>query len=120
MSILTALARQNIFVNIVLMSKRTDALTEVAKPVADRLAVRCGSLKKVLSASVLAFDALSAEERERYMAIAEGVDLNSSSQVLEMIENVAEYITYNLLSPDESRAAAKLRRALGPEPPKKK
>lgn len=54
------------------MSGRTDYLTEFAKPIADKMADRCGSLKKVLSAGVLALDALSPDLRELFMAMASG------------------------------------------------
>ncbi len=54
------------------MTKRTDSLTEFAKPVADELAARCGSLKKVLSAGIMALNDMSPEKREYYMALASG------------------------------------------------
>ena len=38
------------FVKIIIMGTRTSGLTEFAKPVADELAARFGSLKRVLSA----------------------------------------------------------------------
>jgi len=41
---------------------------------------RCGSLKKVLSAGVLALDALSAEEREAFMACASGLEIEFSTK----------------------------------------
>lgn len=60
------------------MGSRTDWLTEVSKPVADRMAKRCGSLKKVLSAGVLALDSLSPELREVFMAKASGEENNET------------------------------------------
>jgi hypothetical protein len=61
------------------MPKRTDWLTEFARPVAEDLAARCGSLKKIMSAGVMALNDLSAEEREYYMAKADGVDLETKN-----------------------------------------
>lgn len=59
------------------MPTRTDNLTEIAKPIADRLTAHCGSLKRILSAGVMALDACSAEEREMYMAAAIGAHYES-------------------------------------------
>ena len=57
------------------MATRTNDLTEFAKPIADELANRCGSLKIVLSAGVLALNDLSPDKREHYMAKAIGEEL---------------------------------------------
>jgi len=57
------------------MAKRTNDLTEFAQPVAEALAARCGSLKRVLSAGVLALDALSPTQREYFMAKAIGQEM---------------------------------------------
>ena len=57
------------------MASRTNDLTEVSKPVAEELAHRCGSLKRVLSAGVLMLRDASPEVREYYMAKSVGVDL---------------------------------------------
>jgi len=75
---MSRLAKRIFFIKIVCMAKRTNDLTEFAKIVADKLAARCGSLKKVLSAGIMALDALSAEEREKFMAAANGVKLEPS------------------------------------------
>jgi len=63
------------------MATRTNDLTEFAKPVADRLAAHCGSLKRILSAGVIALDNCSSDEREMYMALAIGARYESSHQV---------------------------------------
>lgn len=70
-----------LFVEIKRMGTRTNDLTEFAKPTADELADRYGSLKRVLSAGVLALAALSSEEREYYMAAAGGkiIERNNNS-----------------------------------------
>ena len=57
------------------MGSRTDWLTEFAQPVAQELAERCGSLKRVLSAGVLILKDASPEIREYYMAKSVGADL---------------------------------------------
>lgn len=57
------------------MATRTNDLTEFAKPIADELANRCGSLKRVLSAGVLALKDLKPEKREFYMAKAIGEEM---------------------------------------------
>ena len=63
------------------MGTRTDTLTEIAKPVADRMAARCGSLKHMLSAAVLAFEQLGSDDRERYMAAAIGATYQTREEV---------------------------------------
>ena len=63
------------------MATRTNDLTEIAKSTADRLAARCGSLKRVLSAGVLALEALSPDERERFMAAAIGASYQTKPEV---------------------------------------
>lgn len=77
----TALAIENSFSENDDMAGRTDALTEIAKPIADRLFAHCGSLKRILSAGVLALDALPPEERERFMAAAIGARYESPQSV---------------------------------------
>ena len=57
------------------MGSRTDWLTEFAQPIAQELAERCGSLKRVLSAGVLMLKDASPEIREYYMAKSVGADL---------------------------------------------
>lgn len=57
------------------MATRTNDLTEFAKPAADYLYKRIGSLKTVLSAGVIALSKLSPEEREKMIAEANGLGL---------------------------------------------
>jgi hypothetical protein len=74
---------------------RSDWLTEYAKPICDDLAKRTGSLKIVLSAGVIALSKLSAEEREKMIAEANGLVqeyLNETEEefrrrVLEIVQN---------------------------------
>ena len=54
-------------------------LTEVARQAANRYEKRHGSLKIVLSAAVLAFDELSAYQREYYLAKASGEEVEPLS-----------------------------------------
>ena len=57
------------------MGRRTDELTEFAKPIADDLAETYGSLKRVLSAGVLSLAAQSAERQRFFLAAAGGKNL---------------------------------------------
>lgn len=58
------------------MPKRTEKLlTEVAQPIAEKLAKR-SSVKLILSAGVLALNDQSAENRELYLDLANGVRPN--------------------------------------------
>ena len=59
------------------MGSRSDWLTDFAKPVADDLAARSGSLKHVLSAGVMALAGCMAELREYYMARATGAEIDA-------------------------------------------
>lgn len=59
------------------MATRTNDLTEFAKPVADYLYKRIGSLKLVLSAGVIALSKLSPDEREKMIAEANGLGLDN-------------------------------------------
>lgn len=75
------------------MGGRTDWLTEVAKPVAEKLAARCGSLKKTLSAGIMALDFLSPSEREYFMAKAEGMITDSMPNPEEILrEKILEIV----------------------------
>lgn len=59
------------------MATRTNDLTEFAKPVADYLYKRIGSLKVVFSAGVIALSKLSPDEREKMIAEANGLGLEN-------------------------------------------
>lgn len=76
------------------MAKRTNDLTEFAQPVADELAARCGSLKKVLSAGIMALNDMSPEKREYYMSLASGKKaeppLDDISKLKEHIRKIAK------------------------------
>jgi len=125
---LSRLVKYNIFVKIVHMAKRTNDLTEFAKLTADKLAARCGSLKKVLSAGIMALDALSAEEREKFMAAADGVKLESSTKptgkkslqdTIAMIKEIIEVekqqpgTIFRVLDSDEQKILDEFRKAIG-------
>ena len=87
------------------MSGRSDWLTENAKIVADKLAARSGSLKKILSAGVIALDDMTADEREYYMAKADGVELERPQGFSSDIEKRLEPIIRRIVK--KSLAAAK-------------
>lgn len=63
------------------MAKRTNDLTLAAQPVAEELAQRCGSLKHVLSAGILALNALDSDAREAYMNDAAAMEFPKRSSV---------------------------------------
>ncbi|MFH0826098.1 MAG: hypothetical protein V2B18_25385 [Pseudomonadota bacterium] len=54
------------------MGTRTEDLMPAATPVARRLVRRCGSLKHILSAAVMAFEGLPPDVREVFMERAAG------------------------------------------------
>ncbi len=64
------------------MALRIDNLTEIAKPIAEDMADRYGTLKNVLSACVILFSELTPEEREVYMAKAVGRDIGNTDEIL--------------------------------------
>lgn len=110
------------------MATRTNDLTEFAKPAADKLAERCGSLKRVLSAGILALDSLSADEREQFMAKAIGADMENSIEkakdekpdFAESIENVKYFVKFKLLSKEEQTLLRELKSILAAEEKQKK
>jgi len=61
------------------MAKRTNDLTLAAQPVAEELAQRCGSLKHVLSAGILALNDLDSDAREAYMNDAAALEFPKRS-----------------------------------------
>ena len=114
------------------MGTRSNDLTEVSKILAEKLRLRIGSLKLVLSASVVALSKLSAEERENMVAEAQGIAGEKVPEkatatkpvppsVLEAVDAV-KYATvhYKLHSKKEQEAPDELRWILGPEPKSKK
>jgi len=111
------------------MAGRTDALTDIAKPVADRLSAHCGSLKRILSAGVLALDALPPEERERFMAAAIGAYYESSQCVQaknailvlkQIIEDAPAGDITKIASPEVQQLLRSLIPMLAPPTPPKK
>lgn len=62
------------------MARRTNDLTEIAKPIAESLADQTGSLKRVLSAGVMAFNELGPARRQYYIAKAGGVEISPESE----------------------------------------
>ena len=59
------------------MATRTNDLIEFAKPIADYLYKRIGSLKIVFSAGVIALSKLSPDEREKMIGEANGIGLDA-------------------------------------------
>jgi len=64
------------------MATRTNDLTKFAKPIADSLTKRCGTLKQILSAGVIALGDMTPEKRERYMARAAGETVTPESDAM--------------------------------------
>ena len=88
---------------MVFMGSRSDWLTDFAKPVADDLAARSGSLKHVLSAGVMALAGCTAELREYYMARAMGAEIDPQAEearIARMLVNILQGGNYNL-NPEE-------------------
>jgi hypothetical protein len=99
------------------MARRTNDLTEFAQPVADELADRIGSLKRVLSAGVLALADLTAEQREYYIAKSVGKDLavDKENQDQLLTDTVKEIGTrYKIPNKAQQQLITALRKALGP------
>jgi len=100
------------------MTRRIDDLTEFAKPVADDLADRMGSLKRVLSAGVLALADLSPDKREYYMAKSVGKEplnpaIDSTGQPInDIVENIKYFVRYKIPSDEERRVLESLRQLL--------
>jgi len=99
------------------MATRTNDLTEFAKPVADEMAARAGSLKRILSAGVLSLADLTPEQREYYMAKAVGKELtgpesSKPESITELIETVKHYVRYKIPSAEERRLLESLRKVL--------
>ena len=102
------------------MGTRTSDLTEVAKKVAEKLRLRVGSLKLVLSAGVIALSKLSADERENMIDEANGPGAEQEgATIADALEAVkAATIHYELLGKDDKEALEELRLVLGPKPKK--
>jgi len=75
------------------MATRTNDLTEFAKPLADLLHKKVGSLKVVLSAGVIALSKLSAEEREQMIGEANGLNSDNLNQKDKEVEAEKKPVT---------------------------
>lgn len=90
------------------MATRSNDLTEFAKPVADELAEKCGSLKRVLSASVLCLKDCTPEVREYYMSKAIGKNTiplpdDEIEKLWTQIEKIAEKVGVKINMPKRKR-----------------
>jgi len=99
------------------MGKRSDWLTEFAKPVADVLADRMGALNRVLSAGVMALADMTPDQREYYMAKAVGHDIKESDSpkpipLSECAAIVKQFVRYKIPTPEEQRIIDSLRQIL--------
>lgn len=99
------------------MGSRTDWLTEFAKPVADELAARMGSQKRILSAGVLALADMTPDQREYYMAKAVGQDTKESDSpkpipFAECAAIVKQFVRYKIPTPEEQQIIDSLRQIL--------
>ena len=86
------------------MATRTNDLTDYAKPIADEMAARMGSLKRVLSAGIIALSDLSPDQREYYMAKAVGQDIKESDSpkpipLAECAAIVKQFVIYKIPTP---------------------
>jgi len=82
-------------------------LTEVSKPVAEELAHRCGSLKRVLSAGVLMLRDASPEVRKYYMAKAAGADLAEIENPDEQFRRRVSQIVRETVALESSKKSAR-------------
>ena len=82
-------------------------MTEVSKPVAEELAQRCGSLKRVLSAGVLLLNDCTPEVREYYMAKAAGADLTEIKNPDETFRNRVSQIVRDTIALGQDKKSAR-------------
>ena len=97
-------------------------LTEFVQPIKERLAPIYG-LKGILSAGILVFSKLSAEEREKAVIEANGQSIDKTPEKLQKLKNMLKMVQsapFKILSPEESELLDKLRKELGPEPKQKR
>ena len=97
------------------MATRTQDLTEFSKPIADEMAARCGSLKHVLSAGVIALKAASPGMREIYMARATGKDValeDEENRIARMIIQILRTTESYGLPPEDLAYLAEVRQTL--------
>lgn len=104
------------------MATRTSDLTEKAKSIADDMALRCGTLKVALSAGIIALSRLSAEDREKCIAEANGSireyysPSNDEDMLKKMIETEqsAPGTIIKILSREDSTLLNAFRKAVSP------
>ena len=111
------------------MATRTTDLTASAKPIADEMAIRCGTLKVALSAGIIALSKLSAEQREQAIAEANGrrpgladdaaevEAVKSPQQKLTIVRQIVDSMGTShvqILGQKDAARVAKLKKALGP------
>ena len=89
------------------MASRTDWLTEVAQPVAKKLAQRSGSLKMVMSAAILLLKECTPEVREYYMAKAAGADLSEIENPDEAFRNRVSQIVRDTIALGQDKKSAR-------------
>jgi len=89
------------------MATRTNDLTEFAKPIADELVATSGSLKRILSAGVLALNDLTPHEKEIYMARAIGREPKPFSSDEDLDEEIRAFArSFAVLTQKLERRAA--------------
>lgn len=112
-------------------SRSQRLLTDPAIPIAQTLAKRVGSLKLALSAGIMALNKLSADEREKSIAEANGLLIEESEKksLQDAIKTIKEWtraereqpgIVIKILGPEGQAAFDEFRRLVGPEPKKTK
>ena len=98
-------------------------LNESVQQVKDELSPIYG-LKNILSAGLLIFSRLSAEEQKQFIAEVNGFPLYTTKtdergQLKNLLNTIAT-THYKILSKEESQLLRELRKTLGPEPEKQK
>jgi hypothetical protein len=109
------------------MARRTEKLlTDVAEPLATKLAHRYGNLKIILSGGILALDKLTPAERERMIDEANGIIPDDPSQEaaesaricvkkMQSLDAKQYAIALQFLPAEESRAIREMLEVLNPE-----
>ena len=100
------------------MGSRTDWLTETSKPIADKLYAQLGSLKRVLSAGVLALHDQEPQMRQYYMAKAVGFEIEKPK--ISKKDPESEQEIWERLEPLLEEVRQLLKTSRKPERPKKR
>jgi hypothetical protein len=100
--------------------KREQILWQSVWSISERLE-KIFSLKAILSAGILVFDKLSAEQKQEMIAEANGIiktEKKTEPTISESIETIKTFVRYKIPSANEQREIESLRQALEAEPKK--